>query len=204
MKRLNIKNGDIIQVPLKKYIEGYAYCKYIDPMKVWGGEIELPGILLMYNFISKEVDGDINKINRALLLPPKAIAGIRGALKLGWRVLGNESITDAEKFLPHVKGGWPHVSRIPERWLYYEELGNPRKQHFAEYDDVKHLEMNSLLNIELVPFRIVMEHLRINNMDIKYFVDDMDWLEEYEYNQSKDLPIFITLPEAMKGRAITK
>lgn len=204
MKQTNVKNGDILQIPLSKYIEGYGYGKFLDPVKVWGGDINLSGVILIYHFISKTQEDDIKEVDRELLLPPLAVSGIKGVSKLGWRVIGNEFITEEETFLPHVKGGWPHLASKPERWLYYEELGNSRKQHFADYEDVKHLEMNGQLNIELIPFRIAMEYLKIRGEDIKSQVEELNWLEEYEYNQSKDLPIYMKLPDKLKGRAIVK
>lgn len=89
-----------------------------------------------------------------------------------------------------------------ERWLYYEELGNPLKQHFADYDNVKHLEWKRILNIELVPFRIAMEKLKIEGKNIKDYIESMDRLEESEYNKSIDLPIYSKLLQKLRGRAI--
>ena len=90
----------------------------------------------------------------------------------------------------------------PERWVYYAELGNTEKRHFLSYDNVRHLENGRILNIELVPFWIVMEKLRIEDKDIKDHISSMDWLEEVEYNQSYDLPVYSKLPKDIKGRAI--
>lgn len=45
-------------------------------------------------------------------MAPICVAGISGAYKFGWRVIGKEPIADEEKFLPDVKGGWSHIAPV--------------------------------------------------------------------------------------------
>lgn len=116
MDKVRIKNSDILAIPLDKYISGYGYAKYLDSQKVWGKEINIPGVLRICNFVTGSIEQDVSKINRDLLLAPVAVAGIKGIGKLGWRVIANESILKEEEFLPQVKGGWPHMAPVPERW----------------------------------------------------------------------------------------
>lgn len=200
MKKAIVSNGNIVQIPLSKYMAGYGYCKFLDPAQVWENDLNIPFVILIYNYITESSKCEIEEINRELLLPPMCIAGANGARKLGWTVVGNEAILEEEKFLPHVKSGWPHFAPEPERWLYFEELGNTTKQHFADYENVRHLEMNRLLNIELVPFRIVLESLKLEGKDIKDYVKGFDFLEEHEYNEVKNLQPYTTLPKELKGR----
>jgi hypothetical protein len=202
MKRSIVKNGDVLAVPLDKYMPGYGYVKYIDAIKVFRGAVNLPSILRVYNHFSDTPEQDPTSINRQLLMAPVAMSGKSGAHKFGWQVVGREQISQEEKFLPHVKAGWPPLLPVPDRWSYFEDLGNTYKHHFAEYENVKHLEMNRLLNINQVAFRIVMEKLRIEGKSIKEFLTKMDYAEEAEYEISHDLPIYSQLPEHLKGRAI--
>jgi len=202
MSRTVIKNGDIVQIPLSKYMSGYGYGKYIDAVKVFRGAINLPSIIRLYSHITETPEQNPKMIRRDLLMAPIALVGIKGAHKLGWKTIDNEQISEDDKFLPDVKSGWPPLIPVPERWVYKEELGNPEKLHFAEYDNVKHLENSRLLNIEMVPFRIAMENLKLEGKNIKDIIKSMDWLEEAEYNSSYDLPPYSTLPENLKGRAI--
>ncbi len=182
-----LKNGDILEIPLNNEY-GFGYAKFLNSKKVWSNN-NLPDVLLIFKFnCAKTIDNIAEIKERELLIAPVAIAGSNGILKSGWRLIGNELILERDKFLPYVKTGWPPLIPNPEKWAYYEDLGDTTKMHFSEYDKVSHLEYSRVLHINVVPFRITMELMKLEGKDIKKMIGKLDWLEEVEYNQSFDIP----------------
>ncbi len=55
-------------------------------------------------------------------------------------------------------------------------------------------------NIEIIPFLIELEILKLQGKDIKREFGIKDWLEELYYEKHSKLPIYSNLPNELKGR----
>jgi hypothetical protein len=196
-----IKNGDIIEIPLNNHY-GYGYAKFLNSIKIWGNK-NLPDVLRIFKFSSLKPVNDLGAIlDRELLIAPVAIGGSKNLLKNGCRVIGNELITETDKFLPHVKSGWPHFDTNPKKWIYYEDLGDTTKMHFADYDKVKNLEYSRVLDISILPFRIIMEQMKLEGKDIQSVKEKFDWLEDIEYKQSNSIAPYSSQNATVRGRVL--
>lgn len=193
------KNGDILEIPLLLDY-GYGYAKFLNSKKIWNDK-DITDVLRVFNYTSPSRLNMIDDITRELLIAPVALAGASGIYSLGWKTIGNEPIKDEDKFLPDVKTGWPPLLDPPQRWAYYEDLGSTTKMHFSEFHKVSHLEYSNLLNIEIIPFRITMEILKLENKDIKKMMPELDFLEEVQYRKSFDTPSYSKIPPEYRGRA---
>lgn len=199
MQRL--KNGDIIEIPLNNQY-GYGYAKFLNSKKIWENK-NLTDILRIFKFSSLNPVDDCKVIpDRELLMAPVAIGGANGLIKSGCRIIGNELITETDKFLPHVKSGWPHLDPSPKKWVYYEDLGDTTKMHFAEYDKLRNLEYSRVLHISILPFKITMELMKLEGKDIKSTRDVFDWLEDIEYKQSYDIDPYNKQNKSFRGRVL--
>ncbi|MCD2425927.1 immunity 26/phosphotriesterase HocA family protein [Niabella pedocola] len=193
------KSGDVVEIPLLLDL-GYGYAKYLDPRVVWETN-DMPPVLRIFLFKSLIPIDSIGDIKRDLLIAPIGISGSNGIYKIGWRNIGNEPVAEDEKFLPHVKTGWPPIIDPPERWAYYEDLGDPTKMHFSEFHKISHLESSRVLNIETVSFRMTMEFLKLEGRDIKTLMPELDFFSAVEYSRSFTIPPYNIIPQQYRGRA---
>lgn len=193
-----LKNGDILEIPLINGY-GYAYAKFLNSKNVWEGK-NIPDVLRVFTFRNITSVDTLNfDLLKDLLFAPVAISGSNGILKANWKIVGNEIITETDKFLPFVKSGWPQFLEKPEKWVYYEDLGDTTKMFFEDFNNIKHLEFSRVLDISVVPFKITLEFMKLDKRDIKETYK-MNWLEEIEYKNSIDLPPYSSLPEKLQGR----
>ncbi|MBS1624349.1 MAG: hypothetical protein JST83_10040 [Bacteroidetes bacterium] len=193
-------NGGIYSVPLRNE-QGYGYLQFVDSLKLFPTS-NLPGIALLFDCQSPN-RLDLKLINRALLIAPIGLSSFTRAIsKLKWDLVGVDSFTNS-LYLPDVKTPWPPFLPSATKWAYYEELGNTDKLHMSQYENVKHLDFPRLLNAELISFRIYVELKRkmtgqLSSIDLTI----NNFLEEYEFDLIKDLPVYSSLPEELKGKAI--
>ena len=198
IKRKYLRHGDVVEIPLRN--GEYVYAKIVDPRKITN-PIELPFFLRIYNSISKTQIQDLKQLNRELLLAPFYIVGGSAAItKFHWRIIVNENVEVHEEWIPDTKRQWPILTDKPERWTYLERFST----HFifSDYDNVKHLDDSSGKAIEVIPFIIELEVLKLEGKDIKVELGLKDLFEESVYKTFIDLPSFIQLPPNMKGKAI--
>lgn len=199
MKRL--KNGDIIEIPLNSQY-GYGYAKFLNSIKMWGNK-NLPDVLRIFKYHSLIPVSNLSEIiDRELLIAPIAIGGSKNLLNNGCSIIGTELITEADKFLPQVKSGWPHFEENPTQWVYYEDLGDTTKMYFTDYDKVKNLEYSRVLDVSILPFRIIMELMKLEGKDIRSTKVKFGWLEEIEYKQSIGIVPYSLQNAAVRGMVL--
>lgn len=199
INRKYLKHGDIVEIPLNRTNE-FAYGKIIDPRKI-KDPFDYPSFIRIFNSIHENKILDVKEINRELLLAPFWLVGqSAAATKYGWKIITNESVDTSEEFIPDTKTEWPRLSEKPEKWGYIKRFDT--QINFTDYNKVKHLDDSSGKNIEIVPFIIELEMLKIKGKDIKKEYGLKDWLEEEYYKSFSDLPIYSKLPDKIQGRAI--
>lgn len=199
IKRKYIKHGDIVEIPLP-LTNRFAYGKIIDPSKI-NNPFDYAFFIRVYNFTSTDNISDVKKINRQLLFAPFWLQGQSAAItKANWKILSNEPVDLDEEFIPDTKRGFPIDTANPEKWAYIKRFDTMPIP--AEYAKIKHLDYSSGKNIEIVPFLVELEILKQKGKDIKKEYGLKDWLEELYYKDFIDLPVYVDLPEKLKGRAV--
>ncbi len=199
IKRKYLKHGDIVEIHLP-LTNSFAYGKLIDPRKI-SDPFEYPFFIRIYNFISKDNIADVKQVSRQLLLAPFWLQGQSAAItKTNWKILSNEPVDLNEEFIPDTKAEFPRGSENPEKWAYIKRFDT--MPIFTEYSKVKHLANSSGKNIEVVPFLVELEILKQKGKDIKKEYGLKDWLEELNYKNSIDLPVYVDLSDKLQGRAV--
>ncbi len=192
-----LKHGDIVKVPLSRTRQ-FAYGKIIDPKKI-KEPLELPLFLRVYRSIHEDAITHLHEVSRELLLALFYLVGQSAAVsKMGWKIMTTEKVTVEEEVIPDTKMAWPPLSLNAEKWGYSKRFST--NIIFADYEKVKHLDDSSGKNIEIVPFLIEMEVLKINGKDIKKELGLQDWLEEVNYKIFSALPVYSSLPKELQGR----
>lgn len=192
--------GSIYEIPLEcKY--GFGYCKVLKS-KSFGLNSNIPDIVQLYKFTSISPVKSISDItDRELLVAPIGITGSNGISKSNWRLLGTEEIKETERFLPHVKAKWPPLISNPDKWVYFEDLGDTMKMHYSDIESVNHLEFSRILHFSIIPFKVSMEKSKLLGEDIKSIWPPLSDLEELEFNNSNSIPPYSLLPKNLQGRA---
>ncbi|MGZ5281352.1 MAG: hypothetical protein ACXWEY_03660 [Bacteroidia bacterium] len=199
MKRTNIKHGDVVEIYLPN-VEKFCHGKIIDPKQIKTA-IDLPHFLLVNNDVFSQPTLTLETLNRELLLAPFYIVGGSAAVtKFGWRIISNEHVSESEEWIPDTKEGWPLFSNPPQRWGYKTKYST--KLIFSEWEKVKHLDNGVGKNIEVIPFLIEQELLKIEGKDIQIEYGIKNWLEQIIYDNYKQLPVYSKLPNELKGKAI--
>lgn len=197
IKRKYLKHGDVVEIQLT-HSKRFVYGKIIDPLKIHN-PIKLPFFLRVYKSVYDSGISDLNCLSRELLLAPFYLVGQSAAItKFGWKIIGTENILEEEEFIPDTKSEWPMYPLKPEKWRYIRNFDT--KTIFTDYDKVKHLDDSSGKNIEIIPFLIELEILKLQGKDIKREFGIKDWLEELYYEKHSKLPIYSNLPNELKGR----
>lgn len=199
IKRKNIKHGDIVEIWLP-LLQRFSYGKIIDPKKI-SEPIDLPYFIRVYNDIYEKPIQSIEALNTELLLAPFYIVGTSASVtKFHWRIVTNEKVSIAEEWIPDTKEGWPLFSNPPQKWGFKKRYST----HFifSDWDKVRHLDNAIGKNIEVLPFLIELELLKNEGKDIRAHYNINNPLEEEIYECFNQLPVYTTLSEAMKGKAI--
>jgi hypothetical protein len=196
-KRKYLKHGDIVEIALPR-TKKFAYGKIIDPRKI-KDPFDHPSFIRVFNSIQKDRIQDVKDLDRRLLLAPFWLVGQSAAVtKFGWKIIATEIVDAQEEFIPDTKTEWPKLSEKPEKWGYIKRFDT--NVIFADFHKVKHLDKSSGKNIEIVPFLIELEILKIKGKDIKKEYGLKDWLEKEYYTIFSALPVYSNLPDKLKGR----
>ncbi len=199
VKRKYIKHGDIVEIQLPR-LRKFSYGKIIEPKNI-ADPLDLPHFIRIYKDIYEHQISSINELSRELLLAPFYIAGGSAAItKFNWRIISNEEVTEEEEWIPDTKEGWPLFSSPPQRWGYKMRYGT--ELIFSKWENVQHLDYATGKNIEVIPFLIELEHLKIEGKDIQVEYNIDDWLEKTIYEKHIQLPVYSALPAELKGKAI--
>lgn len=197
IKRRYLKHGDIVEIQLI-HSKKFVYGKIVNPLKI-NNPIKLPFFLRVYKSVHNSELSDLNCLTRELLLAPFYLIGQSAAVtKFGWKIIGTENVLEEEEFIPDTKREWPMYPLKPEKWGYIKNFDT--KVIFSDYDKVKHLDDSSGKNIEIIPFLIELEIMKLQGKDIKSEFGIRDWLEEHYYEKQSKLPIYSNLPNELKGK----
>lgn len=201
IKRKTLINGDVIEIEIKDY--GYVYAKYINVLLIYP-EASYPDLLRIYKTVYNKPLDKLIDINRQLLIAPLAIAGIKGIFKtLKCKIVLTENVSEEEKVLPDVKRGHPpFIGGYDEtkynKWMVLSKLGDTTKTTFSTLEKVRHLEWAGATNVEILPFRIKLEILKLNHKDIKKEEGINGWLEEEFYQRSINMPSYSKLEKSTR------
>ena len=201
MARTKIKNGDIVQVPLPNDL-GFAYAKYIDLLEI-NPNNKYPSLIRVYNV--RELDSNFlidNLANKELILSPLLIAGIAPTISKGiWKILGNVSVTEEEKVIPHYK-----TSKLPPRikeddWYYVIDADISKKIK-SSYDNVKHLENIGATGSALVGTKIAMALIKDEGKKIEDYFELKEFFEKSYYEDISEIAAYYKQPEKNRGKAL--
>lgn len=205
MAKVKLKSGDIFQIALPKAL-GFAYAKYIDLLEVAPAS-QYPSLLRIYSYRSKNIS-DINPDFKkcGLLFSPLLVAGIPQAIRKGlWKLIGNTSVDQEEKIIPHYKLSEPFVlldEQNAKEWFYVLDADKFSKKFKAQYENVKHLETLQATGSELVSTKIAMGLIKEEGKKIEDYFALQDFYEKVYYNEVTKIPIYFRQPPAMQGKAI--
>jgi hypothetical protein len=193
-----LKHGDIVEILLPRTAK-FAYGKIIDPRKLQE-PFDFPLFIRLFNSFHHNKISDVQELNRQLLLAPFWLVGYSAAVtKFGWKIIATETVETDEEFIPDTKTEWPKFAKKPDKWGYIKRFDT--NIIFTDFNKVKHLDNSSGKNIEVVPFIIETEILKIDGKDIKNEFGLKDWLETEIYKMYSDLPIYSMLPDKLQGHA---
>jgi hypothetical protein len=192
-------HGDILQVELDFNSQVFAFCKYID-LRNWNIKSHAYQLLLIYDYFSKKPLTDIKDIkSRELLCNPIRFFG-SNALPQNWSRIGREAVVDSESIFMDLKSSWPNNVNNKEdlktvNWFVSSML-NPDNSQSCKYDEIRHLEPSSVIYIEKISFRIYLEYLKLQEIDIH----DFDEIYREVYINSVDIPALKDIPMNFRYR----
>jgi hypothetical protein len=200
MKR-KIKSGNVFEIPLSPYIDGYSYGKYVD-ISDFDSNFSYPDLMRIFNFVSKErMQGLDNIPTRELLFNPCFISGFKDIFSL-WKLVGYEKVEQEDRFIPYVKRSlnplYRNVSDV-EDWLVYDEKRKYYDDTIYSNKMVQHLDVDGLISVDLISFRIAVELFKIEEKNIAdYF--QLDIFQRDVYDKTFSIPLLSTIPNSLRGR----
>jgi hypothetical protein len=197
MAKIKLKSGDIFQISLPKEL-GFAYGKYIDLHEI-NPDYQYPSLVRVFNFKTVHSGINIQELKRCdLLFSPLLVAGIMPAVKEGtWTIIGNLPLTPAEKIIPHYK-----LNEETNEWFYVKDADKFSKRVKSKYENVKHLETLSATGSSLLPTKIAMALLLLEEKKIEDYFELEEYFEKEYYKEVTTIPPYCKLPDSLRGKAI--
>jgi hypothetical protein len=194
--RKKLLHGDILEIEILDY--GFAYLKYLNIQK-FNLNCGYPDLVRIYKgFYAKPII-ELKELDRELLIAPITISGRLGIFKvLNIKIICNEEVLIEEEIMPDVKIGYPddlfgfEIEKY-EKMKVMKDMGDTINTYFTTLDKVKHLEWAGATNVRSIPFRILLENLKLQGKDIKEVFGINNFLEEIEYEKTKSMPIYSQL-----------
>lgn len=200
MKRIKIKGGDLIRIPLWNDF-GFAYAKYIDLASF--SDATMVFMIKIYNYWTKTKTFDIKQIEQSgYLIQPFLMAGIVPALKNGLvEIIGNVELTAEDYDIPHFRTYGPiGVNETDaEKWYYVVDSKLSEKIE-TKYENVKHLETWTSKDIESIQIRVTMQILIKEGLEVSGFFDLKDETFQYEYQKALEIPLLSKIPLELQGK----
>jgi len=203
----NIESGAIFRFNIPFNL-GAAYCKVIDFSSLsmfYGITVEV------YDYFDREVSDAAFFKNIPLFMNPIPIAKMPSiAGKYRWKKIGvlkEPKSRDIPFYKEYVYEGfaWETLSEYQSReWYVLIDLKD--KLGPVSFDKVRHLEELYLRSTVTIERRVAMQLLRYRGIDVEDFLkknsSDNGW--RTDYNTQKFIPLYKTLPEAIRGRPLLK
>ncbi len=204
MKKNKIKTGSIIKIKLEHKL-GFVLAKLINLNELKEKPI-YNELIYVYNRIFTDENIDIDKIDPyELLLGPLFVLDLPPVVRnKTWEVLGHMEPNPKELTIPDFKDFGPvlAVSEVDAKIWYYLRGLEINKRVVTDYDKVKHLEIFKIYSHDMVARRLTMEILRNMGKEIKDYYEIKNWNELSLYNHILFTPIYSSIPEEIRGRAI--
>jgi hypothetical protein len=202
MKKKNFFTGSVFQFYIPE-IKKYEFCKFFDFKHL----SEFHGLLAqVYDRFSDTEDNSIEE-----LITCDWLFGARSMNRwpnmrkdARWKSLGILS-GPADDFVPDFKGSHSYPSIVEDEshiksWYVIHKLVQSED---CDYSQVHHLERIIITTSSLgLAWRTGMEYCRINNLPIEKFYDLNDIGVKNTYLQMINVPIYKSIPEAIRGKAI--
>jgi hypothetical protein len=183
---------------------GYAYCKILDFRYIR----EFDGVLAkVFDHIVSEPIEDINILREkdwlfgARRMP--WLPGTRG--KGAWKMKGI-LIAEDDNVIPEFKYSTKYSPLEEDKsklgpWYVIRNINESSKDTYP-YECIKHLEDTVVSPRPGIETRTAMEYCRIHNMSIEQYFDLGNQGNEITYKQMINVPIYKTIPKAIRGRAL--
>lgn len=200
MEKMKFKSGDIVRIPLPKKL-GFAYAQCIDLLEL-NKNARYPVLIRVFNYRSDvELKSVESLANRELILSPLLVAGINQVLSKGiWKIIGNITVKDEDKIIPHYKKPEPNELN-PSEWYYLVDADVLKKMKSNE-ENVRHLEMIGAVGGELVATKIAMALIQDEGKNIGDYFELKEYFERVFYQAVTSIPAYYKMPEKMRGKAI--
>jgi hypothetical protein len=203
----NIESGTIFKFNIPFNL-GVAYCKVVDfsSLSMYYGVT-----VKVYDFFDSEVSDVRIFRDVPLFMNPIPIARMPSvAGKYRWKrigVLEESKDRDIPFYKEYIHEGfaWETLNEyISKEWYVLVDLKD--KLGPVNFDKVRHLEELYLRSTVTIERRIAMQLLRYRGIDVEdFFIKnsaDSNW--RTDFNTQKFIPLYKTLPEAIRGRPLLK
>ena len=195
------KSGQIFEISLKPFLNGYGYAKFIDISGI-NNNIGYPFIIRVYDFCSPSGLLEVEQLDGVgLLMNPIFISGANGIVK-NWKPIGFKTPEPNDFFIPYVRKSidilYKRIAEV-DSWLVLDDKRNYFDQKAYETIDVAHLDIDGATSIDLIPFRIALELLKKQGKDIKE-IHEIDFYQQEVYDRTITMPILSSIPSSKWGR----
>jgi hypothetical protein len=206
-KLKQLKSGTVVMVKLEHNL-GYIYGKIINLVEILNEKRDVDELVYFYNYVTKSPEKDLSTLMaKDLLVGPLFVLDLKPVVKNGtWETVGFIAPTKDELRIPDFKEARPLATWDEDKatgWNYISNL-NVNGRVASTFENVKHLEVFQYLSHDLIARRLTMEHLRQIGKKIEDYYKLKEWRELSVYKNMKYTSIYSTVPNEMRGRAISK